>query len=296
MVVPAEIANAAARGDSARVLAWLDADVSEPRDINDVDETGKTLLYSSTGASKRMHYRHLALVRELINRGADVNKRGSATVGLLTYGLVAHDLSKVGDMDKYSKRLYVFVLMLLLAGFDPNQREVFRLNASEQVPPSAPLLTALIALKQHPTRHFVKICSVLLRAGASLDYIVNGKSVEVTMQAIPITTSTIRAGPIILAVGVPGLVDHPSWVAWTKLVGEVRAAGGTWTAYRRQSRKGVLRLRSLVLRGRARSRRRATGAADPVIGRVLSLPNELCWHVLQFWRATSDAIGEPEVI
>ena len=83
MVVPAEIANAAARGDSARVLAWLDADVSEPRDINDVDETGKTLLYSSTGASKRMHYRHLALVRELINRGADVNKRGSATVGLL---------------------------------------------------------------------------------------------------------------------------------------------------------------------------------------------------------------------
>ena len=83
MVVPAEIASAAARGDSERVLAWLDADVSEPRDINDVDETGKTLLYSSTGASKRMHYRHLALVRELINRGADVNKRGSATVGLL---------------------------------------------------------------------------------------------------------------------------------------------------------------------------------------------------------------------
>ena len=91
-------------------------------------------------------------------------------------------------------------------------------------------------------------------------------------------------------------MDHPTWVAWTKLVGEVRAAGGTWTAYRRQSRKGVLRLRSLVLRGRARSRRRATGAADPVIGRVLSLPNELCWHVLKFWRATSDAIGEPEVI
>ena len=58
----------------------------------------------------------------------------------------------------------------------------------------------------------------------------------------------------------------------------------------------ALRLRSLALRGRARSRRRATGAADPVIGRVLHLPNELCWHVLQFWRATSDAIGEPEVI
>ena len=87
--------------------------------------------------------------------------------------------------------------------------------------------------------------------------------------------------------------DSERVLAW---FGEVRAAGGTWTAYRRQSRKGVLRLRSLVLRGRARSRRRATGAADPVIDRVLHLPNELCWHVLQFWRATSDATGEPVVI
>ena len=90
----------------------------------------------------------------------------------------------------------------------------------------------------------------------------------------------------------PPLAQNEHWVACKKLLVAVRAAGGTWTAYRRQSRKGVLRLRSLVFRGRARSRRRATGAADPVIGRVLSLPNELCWHVLEFWRATSDAIGE----
>ena len=289
MVVPSEIANAAARGDSATVLAWLDADVSEPRDINDVDETGHTLLYSSTGAIKRMRYRQLVLVRELINRGADVNKRGSATVGLLTHGLLAHDLWKVNDMDKYSKRMYVFVVLLLRAGFDPNQSEIL----SGQPGISTPLNTALIALKNDQTRYLLKIASALLRAGASLDSVWDGKSVEVTMQAIPFT---LRAGPIILAVGVPGLVDHPTWVAWTKLVGEVRAAGGTWTAYRRQSRKGVLRLRSLVLHGRARSRRRATGAADPVIGRVLHLPNELCWHVLQFWRATSDATGEPVVI
>ena len=54
----------------------------------------------------------------------------------------------------------------------------------------------------------------------------------------------------------------------------------------------MLRLRSLMLRGRARSRRRATAAADPVVAHVLRLPNELCWHVLEFWRATSDATGE----
>jgi len=54
----------------------------------------------------------------------------------------------------------------------------------------------------------------------------------------------------------------------------------------------VLRLRSLILRGRARTRRRATGTADPVVARVLRLPNEMCWHVLKFWRATSAATGE----
>ena len=88
------------------------------------------------------------------------------------------------------------------------------------------------------------------------------------------------------------VIQNEHWLACKKLVADIRGAGGTWTAYRKQFRKDVLRLRSLMLRGRARSRRRATGASDPVIGRVLSLPNELCWHVLEFWRATSDAIGE----
>ena len=103
------------------------------------------------------------------------------------------------------------------------------------------------------------------------------------------------AGPIVttlLGDGQVQIVPDAHWVALTKLVAEVRAAGGTWTAYRRQSRKDVLRLRSLVLRGRARSRRRATAAADPVVALVLRLPNELCWHVLKFWRATSAATGE----
>ena len=59
--------------------------------------------------------------------------------------------------------------------------------------------------------------------------------------------------------------------------------------YRRQVRKDVLRLRSLVSRGRAKVRR--TRTADPIPDRVFRLPNELAWHVLQFWRAT-DAAGE----
>ena len=60
--------------------------------------------------------------------------------------------------------------------------------------------------------------------------------------------------------------------------------------YRRMPRKEVLRLRSLVLRGRARARR--TRGADPVVARVLRLPNELVWKVLDYWRVTSDITGE----
>ena len=76
------------------------------------------------------------------------------------------------------------------------------------------------------------------------------------------------------------------WLACKTLVADVRAAGGTWTAYRKQSRKDVLLLRSLMLRGRTKD------ATDPVIARVFQLPNEMCWNVLKFWRATSAATGE----
>ena len=83
-----------------------------------------------------------------------------------------------------------------------------------------------------------------------------------------------------------GWANRVHWAACTKLVDDIRAAGGTWTAYRRQSRKDVLRLRSLVLRGRTKD------ATDPVVASVLRLPNELTWRVLEFWRATSAATGE----
>ena len=50
--------------------------------------------------------------------------------------------------------------------------------------------------------------------------------------------------------------------------------------------RGQVDVASLVLRGRTKD------ASDPVVARVFQLPNELCWHVLKFWRATSDATGE----
>ena len=54
-------------------------------------------------------------------------------------------------------------------------------------------------------------------------------------------------------------------------------------------RKRVLRLRSLMLRGRAKPRR--TGAPN-VVARTFKLPNEMVWKVLAFWRVESEVTGE----
>ena len=80
----------------------------------------------------------------------------------------------------------------------------------------------------------------------------------------------------------PALAQDEHWIACRTLVAGVRAAG-SWRAYVRLPREEVLRLRSLVIRGRARPRVR-TRAADPVVARVVLLPNELVWKVLAYWR------------
>ena len=83
----------------------------------------------------------------------------------------------------------------------------------------------------------------------------------------------------------PALATDEHWLACKDLILGVRAAG-SWRAYARLPRKRVLRLRSLMLRGRTKD------AADPIVAHVLRLPNELCWHVLKFWRVESEVTGE----
>ena len=71
------------------------------------------------------------------------------------------------------------------------------------------------------------------------------------------------------------------------LIVGVRAAG-SWRAYARLPRKRVLRLRSLMLRSRAKPRR----GAPNVVARAFKLPNEMVWKVLAFWRMESEVTGE----
>ena len=52
---------------------------------------------------------------------------------------------------------------------------------------------------------------------------------------------------------------------------------GSWKAYCRVEHKRFLRLRSLLVRGRAKT-------TDARVERILRLPNGPCWKVLAYWR------------
>ena len=65
-------------------------------------------------------------------------------------------------------------------------------------------------------------------------------------------------------------------VAMKAIVAGVRREG-SWKAYCRVEHKRFLRLRSLLVRGRAKT-------TDARVERILRLPNGPCWKVLAYWR------------
>ena len=73
------------------------------------------------------------------------------------------------------------------------------------------------------------------------------------------------------------------------LLAAVRAAGGTWRKWTLVPPKKLLRLRSLIARGRARAPRHITSSHRREVCTALAwlmspnLPNEIAWRVLAFW-------------
>ena len=64
------------------------------------------------------------------------------------------------------------------------------------------------------------------------------------------------------------------WITMKTIVADVRREG-SWQAYCRAEHKRLIRLRSLLVRGRAET-------TDPRVERILRLPNGPCWNVLAF--------------
>ena len=114
----------------------------------------------------------------------------------------------------------------------------------------------------------------MLRAGASLDACYDDDSAEDFVEALlPVPRSQ------------NGVASDPNFLALKTLFANVRRAGSykLWTL---EDVKALLRLRSLVARGRARERKVRTRRRTPrEIALLLApaFPNELFWNVMTYW-------------
>ena len=251
------ILEAARIGDRDTVVAWLD---SPGADVNAVGHDGMSLLMAvacrygvdaPTGEAEAS----LEVARELVRRGADVNLElvRHSSVKLKAFEISLSNLNPAFVPDDAAPEFVRDFSCLLI-------------DAGMQLSTLCVIMLLRMFVNGQSSRCLAEIFFKLLRAGAP-------------MRTIP-TYFQQRS--------TPALAQDEHWSACRALAEGVQAAGGSWAGYRRTQRKEVLRLRSLVLRGRARPHR----ADDAIMKPIFRLPNELAWKVLGFWRATSDITGE----
>ena len=247
--IPEAVCHAAGIGDIERVNAWL----RTAPDVNAEDKYGRPLLFwvanGTIGAT------HVDLARRLLALGADANAKDPQNkVTVLHCASIAR-----GPLASEMVRL------LLLNGADVNARTrlggwtpmgYFPVYANSSyeggTPRSDPLVT----------------CKLLLHAGASIDDVISPSGLH-HLYPDPSMEAWLQKK-------VPATDEQ--WLAVKRLVADVRAAGGTYTAYLHEHRKQVLTLRCL-----ATKKGRAT-TTDPVMNFLVQLgDNGVIWKVLSFW-------------
>ena len=253
MVLPDHIVQAAKDGDIAVVEAFLDA---EPGAINDRDEEWDlTLLMASMNSS--ITERHVQFARRLIARGADVN------IGNIEDKLPLHYACYPGDCSS------TMVSLLLASGARVNART----DEDEDLTPLGQLIEEFdynlwkneAAENRRRISHSgLEIMKLLLTAGASIDRCQGDRSAEAAMQGFLSRR--------------PNYANDESFTKCRELVAGVRAHG-SYKVYVREPHRQFLRLRSLLVRGRAKTDSRR-------LERIARLPNGACWHVLSYlWEA-----------
>ena len=253
MVLPDHIVQAAKDGDIAVVEAFLDA---EPGAINDRDEEWDlTLLMASMNSS--ITERHVQFARRLIARGADVN------IGNIEDKLPLHYACYPGDCSS------TMVSLLLASGARVNART----DEDEDLTPLGQLIEEFdynlwkneeAENRRRISRSGLEIMKLLLKAGASVDRCQRDLSAEAAMQGFLSRR--------------PHYANDESFTKCRELVAGVRAHG-SYKAYVREPHRQFLRMRSLLVRGRAKT-------DSQRLERIARLPNGACWHVLSYlWEA-----------
>ena len=276
MVLTESMKMAAFTGNAAEVTAFLE---KNPEGVDDVDEQGRTMMETAMISSVREPERALAMMRLLISRGAEVDRRS----GPGTPSTALHEASLRCWPEA--------VETLIQAGADVNA--VCGGHRGDR-PPSLALGLVFSAhwlredsnLAEQSGRtleqvlhNMYQIMPLLLRAGHPLDYPLMGTMGGLERRIewmIPRYTG-----------------DAPYLNDALELARAVRAAQSTststrltpWQKYCLAPPKELLRLRSLVARGRAKERKRLR-AKTPRESSLLfapAFPNELFWKVIAFW-------------
>ena len=259
MVVPDHIALAAARGDVAPIEAWLNE--GNDHDVNDRDVNGDTMLLACVATSNIRTVAHTDLVRLLIKHGADVNSP-SGYDGLSALHYACDRIEDVStDM----------ISLLLDAKADVHCKTRDAPPEDDEYPEVTPLGRAINHFTLGSAESFpavLRTITMLLRAGASLDAVIDTDPADFILGD--------------LNGRFPNLRDNDTFLQTKDMIIGVRAAG-SWKQYCRRDHKQILRLRSLITRGRARERLAATPAIKFMLRQG---DNGIVWTILSFWQAT----------
>ena len=284
MVVPFSVYNDALKGRVDSVRDWLDADPTN--DVNDATSHGDGLLTAAAHCDD--FARGLELAQLLLERGVDVNQHQqnrsytSTALHIACYNCASDT-----------------VQLLLQYGADVNRMMGGAPVIQAHTPLSIALgdidyfgfagsLDMLLAKASRTGRSLERICRdahesmlILLRAGAKLGTggAWGGRSETMLERLIGDEqgdTREVRLAKVEM--------KHS-----LELIKAIRAAGGTWRKYCLVPPKKLLRLRSLIARGRARAPRHITPShrRDPytALAWLMSpnVPNEIAWRVLAYW-------------
>ena len=245
--LPEEIGEAAIDGEFERVKAWLaGGSPSAPRSVNSSDESDWTLLHWTSLSGPRTP-EYVEFARYLLSRGARVDAKTDEGQTALHF-LCARINTANGEATA------ALVSMFVAAGATVNMRQK-----------SLDGRTPLFMIDSARSESTLDIVTILLRAGASLD--LPNRSFEEHLDLIE-------------RVWLRGDAEHVG--AIRDLVASVRAAG-SWKAHCISPHKQILRLRSLVARGRTRERLATTRAIRFIVRQG---DNGIVWNILSYWRET----------
>ena len=290
MVVPAHVRAALTEGDIPTVEAYLDGGA----DINDVVEQDglDTFLMTIPLLINEITEGHVALVKMLLRRGADVNcvpDLGEEGGGSDGYSALQCCLDALPYASFPAKKVIMEILRIYIdSGANVNYKDT-----SEEAPLGMALYMPFwYGVGEQPSAAF-EAAKLLLRGWASLDGCREDEENEYRSTTAEQILRQAERGT--------ELAHNEHFVACKALVADMRAAGGTWRHYVLHMPKELLRLRSLVARGRAREIKRLRARTPREVALFLSptFPNELLWRVLEYWnpryeRAPRRRRGDPE--